>query len=167
MLDHFRNRLGDSLADHIPTGDQRPIGLVHHGETMLGSARHRDEARRLLEHVLQALAFGLEFALDPNLVRDLDNDRHDAGRSAVFAEERGVIEIEPDLLRFAVMPVKREREVSVCERPAGEPDLHDVVVEVGDLGPTLPDLGAEQNWVAAASEGGVAIVVDHDPVLTP
>ena len=134
---------------------------------MLGSARHRDEARRLLEHALEALALGLELALDPHLVGDLDDDRHDAGRSAVFAQERGIVEVEPDLLRFAAMPVKREREISIGQRLAGEPHLHDVVVEVGDLGPALPHLGAEQIWVAAAGERGIAVVVDHDPVLAP
>jgi hypothetical protein len=65
------------------------------------------------------------------------------------------------------MPVKREREIPIGQRPAGEPHLHDVLVEVGDLWPTLSDLGAEQVWVAAAGERGVAVVVDHDPVLAP
>ena len=119
---------------------------------MLGPAHHRDEAGRLLEHALEALALGLELALDPHLVRDLDDDRHDAGRSAVLAEDRGIVEVEPDLFRLAAMPVKRKREIPVGQRLAGKPHLHDVVVEVGDLGPTLPHLGAEQIGMAAASE---------------
>src|ERR1700677_4737065 len=65
------------------------------------------------------------------------------------------------------MPVKRKREISIGQCLAGEPRLHDVVVEVGDLRPTLTDLGAEQVWVAATGEPGVAVVVDHDPVLAP
>ena len=152
LLDHFRKRLGNGPADDIAAGDQRPVGLVHHGEAMLGPADHRDEARRLLEHALQALALGLELPLDPHLVRDLDDDRHDADRSAVFAKDRRIVEVEPDLLRLAAMPVKREREIPVGERLAGEPHFHDVVVEVGDLRPSLPDLGAEQLGMAAAGE---------------
>ena len=132
-----------------------------------GPLSHRDEAGRLLEHEPQALALGLELPLDPHLVGDFDDDGHDAGRSAVFAQERGIVEVEPDLLRFAAMPVKGEREISIGQRLAGEPHFHDVVVEVGDLRPTLPDLGAEQVWVAAAGERGIAVVVDHDPVLAP
>jgi hypothetical protein len=62
------------------------------------------------------------------------------------------------------MPVKRKWEISIGQRLAGEPHFHDVVVEVGDLRPTLSDLGAEQVWVAATGEPGVAVVVDHDPV---
>src|ERR1700722_503234 len=79
LLDHLPKRLGHGPTHHIATGDERPIGLVHHGETMLGSARHRGEAGRLLEHALKALAFGFKLALDPHLVRDLDDDRHDSG----------------------------------------------------------------------------------------
>ena len=167
LLDHFRKGFRNCPSDDIAAVNQRPVGLIHHGEAMLRSAQHRNESGRLLEHELQALAFGLELPLDPHLVRDFDDDGYDAGRPAVFAQERGIVEVEPDLLRFAAMPVKRKGEISIGERLAGEPQLHDVVVEVGDLRPTLPDLGAEQIWVAATGERGIAVVVDHDPVLAP
>ena len=121
----------------------------------------------MLEHALETFAFGLKLTLDPHLVRDLDDDRHDSGRSGVFAQKRRVVEVEPDLLRFAVMPIERKREVSVGQSSAGEPRLHDIVVEVGDLRPTLAHLGTEQNRVSATSERGVAVVIDHDPVLAP
>ena len=134
---------------------------------MLRSAQHSNESGCLLEHEPQALALGLELPLDPHLVGDLNDDGHDAGRSAVLAEERGIVEVEPDLLRFAAMPVKRQREISIGQRLAGETHLHDVVVEVGDLRPTLAHLGTEQNRMSATSERGVAVVVDHDPVLAP
>ncbi len=79
LLDHFGERFRDCPSDDIAGGDQRPVGFVHHGEAMLGSAQHRNESGRLLEHELQALALGLELPLDPHLVGDFDDDGHDAG----------------------------------------------------------------------------------------
>jgi hypothetical protein len=52
---------------------------------MLGSAQHRNESGRLLEHEPQALTLGLELPLDPHLVGDFDDYGYDAGRSAIFA----------------------------------------------------------------------------------
>jgi hypothetical protein len=167
LLDYFRKRLGHGPTHDIATVDERAIGLVDHGEPMLWPAEHRDEAGGLRKHALKAFALGLERALDPHLVRDLDNNSDDAGRSAVLARDGGIVEVEPDLLRLAAVPVKRERKIPIGQRLAGEPHLHDVIVEVGDLGPTLPDLGAEQLRMAAPGEPGIAVVVDHDSVLAP
>jgi hypothetical protein len=47
------------------------------------------------------------------------------------------------------------------------PVLDEDIVEVGDLGPALPDLGAKQLRMAAASEDGIRVIVEHDAVLAP
>jgi hypothetical protein len=132
---------------------------------MLGTARHHHESWRLLEHALETFAFGLKLTLDPHLVRDLDDDSHDTRRAAVFSKQRGIVEVEPNLLRFAAIPIKRKRKISIGERPAGEPHFHDIVVEVGDFRPAFPHLGAEQIRTATARERGIGVVVNDDPVL--
>jgi hypothetical protein len=109
----------------------------------------------------------VQFALDQHLACDLDHDSHDAGRPSVVAQNRGVVEVEPDLFRLAAMPIKRKREIPVSQSLPAEPHLHDVVVEVGDLRPTLAHLGAEEFGMAAAGESGIAVIVDHDPILAP
>ena len=163
---HLGHGFADRLSQYFPMADQRAVGLIHHGELMFGAAGDGDEARRLLEHAAQALAFRVELALGAYLVGGLDHDRHHAGRLARLVKQRRVVEVQPHLLRRAVA-IKREHLIPIGERAAGEADLHDVVVEVGDLGPPLAHLGPEQVGMAAAREGGIGIIVDHDAVLAP
>ena len=52
-----------------------------------------------------------------------------------------------------------------CRR--ARPDPHDIVVEVGDFGPALAHLRAEQSRVPFAREDRIGVVVDHDAVFAP
>src|SRR6185312_15638016 len=57
--------------------------------------------------------------------------------------------------------------ILICKRPAGEADLHDIVVEISDLGPAFTYLAAKDAWVIVASERGIAVIIDHDAVIAP
>ena len=85
---------------------------------------------------------------------------------AALVHHRRIVEVHPDLLGPAGA-VQRQLLVLVGQRAAGEADLHDVVVEVGDLGPALAHLAAEQLRMAAAGEDRIGVVVDHDAVGAP
>ena len=99
-------------------------------------------------------------------LRGLDHDRDHADRLSALAEHRRIIEIHPDLLGHAGA---RERQVLIAigERAAGEADLHDVVVEVGDLRPAFAHRRAEQPRMPPAGEDRIGIVVDHRALLAP
>ena len=65
------------------------------------------------------------------------------------------------------MPIERELLVLIGERAAAKADLHHMVVEVGNLRPTLAHFGSKQLWVAAAGEYRIGVVIDHHAVFAP
>ena len=65
------------------------------------------------------------------------------------------------------MPVQRELLVLVGQGAAAQPHLHDVVVEIGHLGPSLAHLRSQQLRMPAAGEDRIGVVVDHDAVFAP
>jgi hypothetical protein len=90
-------------------------------------------------------------ALRPNLARGLDHDGDDPDRRPVLADDRRIVEIHPDLLRLAGTP-QRQLLIRIGQCAARQADLHDVVVEVGDLRPAVAHGGSEQFAVAAGGE---------------
>ena len=146
--------------------DELQIGLVDEVEDMVGATHHGDEARRLLEHLAQALLLALAPSFSPHLAGGFDDDGHDADRPAVRPHDRRIIEIEPGLMRppFAI---KRQFLVAIGERSTGEPDAHDIVVEIRDLFPALAHLGTEKRGMPRTGEFRIGIVIEHDAVLAP
>ncbi len=94
------------------------------------------------------------------------HDSDHARRLACLVQNRGIVQIHPDLLRAAV-PEQREFLIPVGENAAAEADLHDVVVEIGDFGPPLAHFRSEQLWMPAAGKSRISVIVDHDAVLAP
>ena len=138
--DAVRGQLGHSLRDRHAqqraVAGQDAVGVIGQRVAVLGAIEQADEARRLLEHRVQARALGLDVAFGLDLARGLDHDRHDAGNHAVPVADRRIVEVHPDLLGRAA-PVQREFLVAVTQRAAGQPDPHYVVVERRHLGPAF------------------------------
>ncbi|WP_200934926.1 MULTISPECIES: hypothetical protein [unclassified Sphingopyxis] len=57
--------------------------------------------------------------------------------------------------------------VLVGKRAACQPDLHDIVVEIRDLGPCLADRATEDAWMIISGELGIAVIINHDAVVAP
>ena len=57
--------------------------------------------------------------------------------------------------------------IAVRQGVAGHTDLHDIVVELGDLGPPLANLASQQLRMSASGKDRIGIVVDHDAVFAP
>ena len=104
--------------------------------------------------------------LGPDLAAGLDHDGQHARGLATVVQQRRIVQVHPDLLRF---PGAEQRHllVPVRQRAAAETDLHDVVVEGRDLRPALAHPRAEQRGVPGAGEDRVGVVVDHDAARTP
>ncbi len=77
------------------------MGGIDEVEDVLGAGHGADEARRLLEHLGQVLAFGLPQALGQHPFGDLDHDGDDSGRFAALVQDRRIVEIEVDVLELA------------------------------------------------------------------
>ena len=103
---------------------------------MIRPVFQRHEARRLVKHLAEPLAFRLQPALGENFLCHLNDKGDDAGRVVVFIEHRRIVEVEPDLLRTAKAE-QGEFLRPVRERAASQHGLHDVVVEIRDLGPCV------------------------------
>ncbi len=71
-----------------------------------------------------------------------DHRADHARRSAALVEHRPVVQVHPDLFRRA-RAVQGQFLVLVGQGSAVQADLHDVVVEVGHLGPALADIAAQ------------------------
>jgi hypothetical protein len=143
------------FTDHPGRDGQDGIRVVAFGG--LFSERVQEQQPRLV-------------VLQPALGRDpcggFHHDGDDAGRLAVLTDHRRIIEIHEDLLGPAGA-MQGQFLVLVGQRTAGEADLHDVIVEISDLGPAFPHLAAEQFRMPSARHHGIGIVVDHDAVLAP
>jgi hypothetical protein len=133
---------------------------------LLRSAHRDDEAGRLFEGLKEPLPLAGRAAIGLYALGRLDDDRDHARRLTVLVEDRGIVQVHPDLLRTAV-PVKSQLLVPVGEGFARKHHLHDIVVEVRDLAPALANLGAEEIRVTPAGKDGIGVVVQHDAVLAP
>ncbi len=142
------------------------VGVVDVFVDVLGPAEHADEARHLPEKRPLPFLLRAGAAAGQNPLGRLDDDGdHTAGASALV-DDRRVVEIHPDLLGVA-RAMKRHFLVAIRQRLARKPDLHHVVVEIGDLGPSLADLAAQEPGMAPTGKAGIGVVVDHDPVGSP
>ena len=136
-LGQFRHRLRHRQAEQGAVAGQRAVGFVGQGVAVFGAVQQADEAGRLLEHRVQALALGAHMALGLDLARRFHHHRHHAGDGAVLVADRRIVEVHPDLLGLAAA-VQGQFLVLVAEGAAGQAHLHHVVVEVGHLGPAFP-----------------------------
>ncbi len=171
LLDEaMRGQFGQGLrhrhAEQWPPAGQRAVGVVGQRVVVLGAVQQAHEARRLLEHRVQARALGLDVAFGLDLAGGLDHDRHDAGNHAILVADRRIVEVHPDLLGRAAA-VQREFLIPVTERAARQADAHHVVVEGRYFGPAFAHFRAQQRWMAPAREHPVGVVVDHVAVLAP
>ncbi len=160
------HRIAHGAADDVAVADQLLIGRVGIVEDMFGTARHRHEGRRFLEQLHEAFTLVLQFAFGQDLLRGFDDDGDDAGGPAAFVGHRRIVEVHPHLFGFAGA-VECQFLVGVCQGLARQPDLHDIVVEVGDLGPALANLRSQKLRVAAAGEHRIGVVIDHVAVFAP
>ena len=99
-------------------------------------------------------------------LRGFNHDGDHACRLACLVQDRGIVQIHPDLLR-AVMPEQREFLIPVGENASAEADLHDMVVEIGDFGPSLAHFRPEKLRMPAAGKNRISVIVDHDAVFAP
>ena len=133
----FGNRLPDRQTNSSATGKGIMRGIGHRVD-VVGSLQQGDYSRRLGEHPCLALMQRRLFALSKHPGRRFDNHGQHARRPAVVAKDRRIVEVHEDLLRQAVA-VQRHLLVAVGQGPAGEPDPHHGLVEVGNLRPVLTD----------------------------
>jgi hypothetical protein len=62
---------------------------------------------------------------------------------------------------------QRQFVVAEGQHAARQPDLHHMIVELGDLGPAFAHFAAKQCGVAGSGKRRISIVVEHDPVAAP
>ncbi len=91
----------------------------------------------------------LESALGNHALGGFNHDCDHAGRLACFVQDGRIVQVHPDLLWTAVS-TKREFLISIGQGAAAQAHLHDMVVEVGDLGPTVAHFRAKQLGMSAA-----------------
>ena len=143
------------LADHAGGDRQDRVGIgAFRG--LLAQRVEKLQPRLVLAQPARG-AYGLS---------GLDDDRDHANRRPAFADHRRVIEIHPDLLGRA-RAEKRQLLILVGKRAAREDDPHDIVVEVGDFGPSLANRRAEQAGMPPASKTRIGVVVDHRALFAP
>jgi hypothetical protein len=94
-----------------------------------------------------------------NAFGGFEDDGDDAARLAAFVDDRGIVEVHPDLLGPA-RAMQRQLLILVGERAPGQADFHDIVVEFGDLRPALAHVAAKQMRVARAGEDRIGVVVE-------
>ena len=63
--------------------------------------------------------------------------------------------------------MQRQFLIAVRQGIAGHADLHDVVVELRDLGPPLANLASQQLRMSTSRKDRISIIVDHDSVFAP
>ena len=127
--------------------------------------RDPSDARDLLNAGKIVLAI-LQQPFGNHPLRRFDHDGDHPGRLAGFVQNRRVVQIHPDLLG-PPMPVQRQLLVLVGQGAAAQPHLHDIVVEIGHLRPSLAHLRSQQLRMPAAGEDRIGVVVDHDAVVAP
>jgi hypothetical protein len=93
----------------------------------------------------------LQRPLGDHALGGLDHDGDHARRLSGFVENRGIGQIHPDPLRPAV-PIERQLLIPVVQGAATQPYLHDMVVEVGNLGPSIAHFRSQQLWMSAAGK---------------
>ena len=158
---HDGQSLGLGIDRSVPDATD-PQYLAHHAGSLELHVGRVVEITQPVGETNQQLAPPL--GLHP--LRGLHHDRHDSARLAALVDHGRIVEIHPDRLGPA-RAMKRQSLVLVGEGSTREADLHDVVVEVGDLRPALAHLAAQQLGMAAAREARIGIVVEHDAVLAP
>ncbi len=146
--------------------DQLHVSGVGELEHEIGAAKQRHETRRLLEQRREPFPLARGPPLGEHTLGRLDDDRDYARRFPVVARNRRIVEVHPHLLGPAVA-MQGQLLVGIRQSPAGQPHLHHIIVEVGDLGPPLADLAAQKLRMPAPGKLRVSIVVDHDAVLAP
>lgn len=133
---------------------------------MLRAFQNGGETRHLLEHIPLVLAFELRPSLCQNPLSNLDHDGDDTGRLTAFVRHRRIVEIEPHLFGLA-RAVQYQHMLAIGQCATGQPDLHDVVVEIRDFRPALAHLGTQQLRMSAASKNRIGVVIEHDAVFVP
>jgi hypothetical protein len=110
-----------------------------------------------------ALTLGA-LGIHPSRCVDDDGENADGGSRRVA--HRAEVEIGPHIFR---LDAALQNEVLVAEREwfTCKPRLQHAAIEVGSLGPSLQHRHSEQLGVACAREGGVSVVVKHDPTRPP
>ncbi len=166
LLDRLGQDVGDGPADRVAMADQLHVSGVGELEHEIGAAKQRHETRRLLEQRREPFPLARGPPLGEHTLGRLDDDRDYARRFPVVARNRRIVEVHPHLLGPAVA-MQGQLLVGIRQSPAGQPHLHHIIVEVGDLGPPLADLAAQKLRMPAPGKLRVSIVVDHDAVLAP
>ena len=108
----------------------------------------------------------LQGSFGDHALRGFDHDGDHACGLACLIQDRGIVQIHPDLLR-PVMPEQREFLILVGESAAVQADLHDMVVEIGDFGPPLAHFRPKKLGMPAAGKNGIGVIVDHDAIFAP
>jgi hypothetical protein len=155
-----------AAEDLLARARLQPHALGIDGQhAVLGIDQH-EALGHALEHAAGARLALAQRGLGMHALGGLDDDRQHAGGAAALVEHRGVVEVHPHRLGFAVA-VQHQLLVLEGQGAAGQADLHHVVVEVRHLGPALAHLGAQQLRMTAAREHRVGVVVDHEAGLAP
>ncbi len=124
------------------------------------------EPRHLGQHGLHPRPLLAGPAFGQDTLGRLNHHGDDPGRPAQFVQHRRIVEIHPRRLGLAVA-MQRQLLVLVLQRAAGQAGLHDIVVEIGDLGPALTHLGAQKLGMATAGKHRIGVVIQHDAVFVP
>ncbi len=166
LVGQLREGLAHAEAQQRTAAGNGAVGFVGIGVDVRRPFQDGGEARHLGQHRLHPLALGAGAAFGQHAFGGFDDDGDNAGGLAAFVEHRRIVEIHPP--RLGLAPARQHQVlVAVFQRAAGQADLHDIVVKVGDLGPALAHLGAQQARMAVAGEHRIGVVVQHDAVFVP
>jgi len=143
------------FAGHLRRNRHNRVGVVAFRGFLTESVQE-EKARFVLLH----LALGS----DPQ--RSFNDHANDPRGLAALSEHRRVVEVHEDLLGCP-KAMQRQFLIAVREGVAGHANLHDVVVELRDLGPPLANLASQQLRMSASGKDRIGIVVDHDAVFAP
>ncbi|MNG00178.1 hypothetical protein D3C84_831050 [compost metagenome] len=90
----------------------------------------------------------------------IDHHRHDTGGATVIVGNRAVVEIQPDVFRYAVAQ-QHQFLVAIRQGAARQAGINHVAIEFGNFRPTQLHRGTQQVRMTPAGKLRVGVVIDH------
>ena len=131
--------LPDRPANPVLAAEELAVSGIDIFDAMLGTTHGDDKSRRLLERLEEPVALAGDPPLRQDPLSRFDDDGDDPSRFASLVQDRRIIQVHPNLFGPA-MAIERQLKILVGQGFSGQADLHDVIVEVGDLRPALSNL---------------------------
>ena len=174
-LDHRAAGLVEGIARHRPhrsaddlgQRDAEPFLVMAVGEAVdVVEVQLGDQHRQRIGETAQlglALGQGLFGGMAAGIVQ---HGAHHAADPAFRLVDRRVEQVEDDLLVHPVA-AQRHRLLAIGHHLAAQAALQDGAVPVPDLRPDLGHGAAQGARMVAAGDRAIAVIVDHDVVMTP